>query len=141
LRVLNEATEFGINDGFTKAWRCFGDVPGIATFGGSDPDLSKQARMSLLLLGAFAYEGFRRVVLGFKPVPAALTPREADVLHWSAEGKTAWEIGQVLSIAERTVRCYTDQLKRKYNVPTMVQVVVRAMLDGNLKVHPSTRHN
>jgi LuxR family quorum sensing-dependent transcriptional regulator len=138
LRVMNEAREFRIYDGFTKAWH--GDVPGCVTFGGESPNLSREARMSLLLVGAFAYEGFRRVVQGFKPVSPVLTQREADVLHWTAEGKTAWEIGAILSIAERTVRCYLDQLKRKYNVPTVMQVVVRAMLDGNLSVPRSTRH-
>jgi LuxR family quorum sensing-dependent transcriptional regulator len=140
LQVLNEAREFGICDGFTKAWHGFGPVPGVVTFGGEQPDVSKDARMSLLLLGAFAYEGFRRVTDGFKPVPPTLTQREADVLRWAAEGKTAWEIGQILTIAERTVRCYSEQLKRKYGVPTVVQVVVMALLDGNLRIQ-STRQN
>jgi LuxR family transcriptional regulator, quorum-sensing system regulator BjaR1 len=140
LLVLNEAREFGIRDGFTKAWHGFGEVQGVVTFGGERPDVSEDARMSLLLMGAFAYEGFRRVTDGFKPVPPILTQREADVLRWAAEGKTAWEIGQILTIAERTVRCYMDQLKRKYRVPTVVQVVVMALLDGNLRIQ-STRQN
>lgn len=140
MQVLNEAGEFGIRDGFTKAWHGFGDVPGVITFGGERPDTSEDARMSLLLVGAFAYEGFRRVTQGFRPVPPLLTVREADVLRWAAEGKTAWEIGRILSIAERTVRCYMDQLKRKYRVPTLVQVVVKALLDGNLRAG-STRQN
>lgn len=140
-RVLGEASEFGVREGFTKAWHGFGEVPGVVTFGGLKPDLSQESQMSLLLVGAFAYEGFRRVTQGFKPVPLVLTRRELDVLRWSAEGKTAWEIGQILSIAERTVRCYLAQLKRKYAVPTMMQVVVLSMLDGNLKISPSTRQN
>jgi LuxR family quorum sensing-dependent transcriptional regulator len=141
LQVLDEASHFELNDGLTKAWHGFGEVPGIVTFGGRKPDLSSKAQMSLLLLGAFAYEGFRRVAQGFRPVSPLLTQRELDVLRWSAEGKTAWEIGRILSISERTVRCYGDQLKRKYKVSTMIQVIVHALLDGNLKVQPSTRHN
>jgi LuxR family quorum sensing-dependent transcriptional regulator len=140
LLVLNEAREFGMCDGFTKAWHGFGEVPGVVSFGGKCPDMSKEATLSLMLLGAFAYEGFRRVAHGFKPVPPTLTQRETDVLRWAADGKTAWETGQILSIAERTVRCYLDQLKRKYRVPTLMQVVVLALLDGNL-VAPSTRQN
>lgn len=140
-RMLSEASDFGVREGFTKAWHGFGEVPGVVTFGGEKPNLSQEAQMSLLLLGAFAYEGFRRVTQGFKPVPPLLTRREFEVLRWSAEGKTAWEVGQILSIAERTVRCYLTQLKRKYAVPTMMQVVVLSMLDGNLRVSPSTRRN
>lgn len=140
LVVLNEAREFGMCDGFTKAWHGFGEVPGVVSFGGERPDVSREAILSLMLLGAFAYEGFRRVDQGFKPVPPTLTQRETDVLRWAADGKTAWEIGRILSIAERTVRCYMDQLKRKYRVPTLVQVIVLALLDGNLTVQ-STRQN
>ena len=33
-----------------------------------------------------------------------LTPREAEVLHWLAQGKTNWEIGMILDMAEKNRR-------------------------------------
>lgn len=142
MRVFGEAEDFGLNDGFVMPALGFGGVPGAATFGGRHPDLSPGAQLSLRLVGAFAYEGLRRQVEKFKPVPQALSQRELEVLRWTAEGKTAWEIGAILTIAERTVRTHQDHIKAKYGVTTVIQAVVRAALDGTLAfAATSTRYN
>lgn len=142
LSVFGEAATFGLNDGFIMPALGFGGVPGAATFGGDKPDLSPEAQLSLRLVGAFAYEGFRRLVEKFKPVPPALSQRELEVLRWTAEGKTAWEIGAILTIAERTVRTHQDHIKAKYGVMTVIQAVVKATLDGTLAFSmASTRYN
>jgi DNA-binding CsgD family transcriptional regulator len=140
LDVFVEASEFELTDGYIIPVHGFGDLPGAVTLGGHDPDLSSEGRLSLDLICAYAYEGLRRLTDNVKPVAPDLTQRELDVLRWSAEGKTAWEIGRILGIAARTVRSYGDQLKRKYRVPTMIQVAVLAALDGNLRDRPATRH-
>ncbi|MCE9521965.1 MAG: LuxR family transcriptional regulator [Alphaproteobacteria bacterium] len=134
LSVFDEASEFGIEDGFVMPALGFGGVPGAVTIGGKDLDLSTNAMLALRLVGAFAYEGFRRLAEKFKPVPPILSPRELEVLRWSAEGKTAWEIGAILSIGERTVRTYQDQIKMKYRVTSVIQAAVRAALDGSLRL-------
>lgn len=46
----------------------------------------------------------------------AVTPREQDVVGLLALGLTAEEIAAELYIAPRTVRAYTDSLKRKMGV-------------------------
>ncbi len=141
LSVFDEAAEFGLENGFVMQTPGFGGVPGAVTFGGTEPDLSTKAQLSLRLVGAFAYEGLRRLVEGFKPVPPSLSKRELEVLRWSAEGKTAWEIGTILTIGERTVRTYQDHIKVKYRVPTIIQAAVRAALDGTLAfAQTSTRY-
>ena len=141
LSVFGEAAEFGLEDGFIMQAAGFGGIPGAVTFGGADPDLGPKAQLSLRLVAAFAYEGFRRQVEGFKPVPPSLSKRELEVLRWSAEGKTAWEIGTILTIGERTVRTYQDQVKTKYRVSTIIQAVVQAALDGTLAfAQTSTRY-
>ena len=47
-----------------------------------------------------------------EPVPAAaphaLTLREREVLWWAAQGKSAWESGEILHITERTVDQHTQ---------------------------------
>jgi DNA-binding CsgD family transcriptional regulator len=141
LCVFDEAAEFGLADGFVMQAAGFGGLPGAVTFGGNEPDLGSKAQLSLRLIGAFAYEGLRRLTDGFNPVPPTLSKRELEVLRWSAEGKTAWEIGTILTIAERTVRTYQDQVKAKYRVPTIIQAVVEAALDGTLSLaRTSTRY-
>lgn len=142
LSVFDEAADVGLKNGFVMPALGFGGVPGAVTVGGSDPDLSTEAQLSLRLVGAFAYEGFRRLVEKFKPIPPTLSPRELDVLRWTAEGKTAWEIGKILKIGERTVQTYQDQIKTKYSVSSVIQAAVRAALDGTLNFASlSTRYN
>lgn len=55
-----------------------------------------------------------------------LTNRERDVLCWAAEGKTAWEIGTILSISERTVKFHLSNIYRKMGVSTRAQALVIA---------------
>ena len=45
-----------------------------------------------------------------------ITRRESDVLYWVAQGKTDWEISQILHISERTVNKHLEQIYRKLEV-------------------------
>lgn len=45
-----------------------------------------------------------------------ITPREAEILHWLAEGKTAAEIGTILSISYITVNQHIRNAKAKFGV-------------------------
>ena len=59
-----------------------------------------------------------------------LTPRERECLTWVAAGKTAWEIGQILKLAETTVVFYSENAKKKLEAKTMPQAVARAISLG-----------
>lgn len=138
LAVFDEATEFALTDGIIMPVRGLGDLPGAVTFGGQDPDLSPDSQLSLFLVGAYAYEGFRRIVDGFKPIPPYLTDQELEVLRWSAEGKSATDIGTIMRLSPYTVREYQSNIRKKYNVGSIIQAAVHAVVDGNLKL--AVRH-
>jgi LuxR family transcriptional regulator, quorum-sensing system regulator SolR len=57
----------------------------------------------------------------------ALTPRERECLRWSADGKTAWEIGRILNIAERTVVFHVNNVIQKLGASNKTQAIVRAV--------------
>lgn len=61
-----------------------------------------------------------------------LTPRELDCLRWAADGKTDWEIAQILKIADSTVHFHIENAKRKFRVQSRIQVIVRALQSGML---------
>ena len=42
-----------------------------------------------------------------------LTPREREVLLWVAQGKSSWEIGEILAIGRRTVEEHAATAVRK----------------------------
>ena len=60
----------------------------------------------------------------------ALTVRQIECLSWAQEGKTSWEIGQIMGISQRTVESYLAIVFDKLKVRTRVQAVVRARTLG-----------
>jgi LuxR family transcriptional regulator, quorum-sensing system regulator SolR len=56
-----------------------------------------------------------------------LTAREKECLKWAAEGKTAWEIGQILRISERTAVFHLNNMVRKLGASNRTQSIVRAV--------------
>lgn len=61
---------------------------------------------------------------------APLTSREAEVLLWTAEGKTAWEAGQILGITEGTVRIHLAHVLDKLKAANKPHAVARGFLHG-----------
>ena len=63
-------------------------------------------------------------------VPAAahsLTFREREVLWWAAQGKSAWEIGEILHITKRTVDQHTQNTMHKLGAVNRTQAVATAL--------------
>jgi len=58
---------------------------------------------------------------------ALLTIRERECLKWAAEGKTAWETGQILGIAERTAVFHVNNVIQKLGATNKTQAIVRAL--------------
>ena len=61
---------------------------------------------------------------------AVLTAREREVLCWTGEGKTSFEIGHILSISERTVNFHINNVLLKLGATNKVQAVVKSMAAG-----------
>lgn len=67
-----------------------------------------------------------------EPVPVttrahSLTARETQVLWWAAQGKSAWEIGEILHITKRTVDEHTHNATRKLDAGNKTQAVAIAL--------------
>lgn len=60
----------------------------------------------------------------------ALTARELDCLQWMTVGKTAWEIGRILSISEAGVNFHITNLRTKFKVSKRTDVVLKAIRLG-----------
>jgi LuxR family quorum-sensing system transcriptional regulator SolR len=59
-----------------------------------------------------------------------LTPRELEVLCWTGEGKTAYEIGMILNISARTVNFHICNVISKLCVSNKIQAAVKALALG-----------
>lgn len=58
------------------------------------------------------------------------TLRERETLKWAYEGKTAWEIGVILSISERTVKFHLNNIYKKLDVTNRLQAIAKAIRYG-----------
>ena len=67
----------------------------------------------------------------------SLTPREIEVITWVARGKSAWEVGEILGIAKRTVDEHTQTASRKLGAANRTQAVALALLRNIIEVHPT----
>lgn len=65
-----------------------------------------------------------------KDIKIHLSPRENEVLAWTAQGKSSWEIGQILGLAERTINQYIHSCFRKLEVHNKHHCVAKALING-----------
>ncbi len=65
----------------------------------------------------------------FKPLEAALglTPREAEVLLWVAQGKSSSETGIILGAAENTIKIHLSRIYEKLGVNNRHAASLRAL--------------
>lgn len=61
-----------------------------------------------------------------------LTPREAETLLWSAEGKSAADVGAILGISERTANVHLQSATRKLDALNKAHAIARAFARGML---------
>lgn len=94
------------------------------------------ARASELIALAFAFDTMARD-LATQETHAkngdVLTPREKECLLWTLQGKSAWEIGQIIGAAERTVVFHIENAKGKLNTTSKMHAVVKATIEGYIK--------
>lgn len=77
---------------------------------------------SLLLLEDTGAPAAERLAGAF-----ALTPREAEVLHWVTAGKTNRDIGAILAMSPRTVTKHLEHVFTKLGVETRTSAAARAL--------------
>jgi DNA-binding CsgD family transcriptional regulator len=134
--VINEAREFRINNGLTVPMR--GPDRALAEFsvttGRSSREFDELWLRHRHYLSAFSYYLHETVLRDlYRPPTQAvvqLSPRERECLLWTAKGKTAWEISEILSISQDTVVQYLKSAQRKFGVYKKTHAVVKAILLG-----------
>src|SRR5918994_1390846 len=92
-RVMAEATEFNLREGFTLAFSTLERQAVGFSIAGEKLDLDPSERLSLQLLAAYTCGSAALLAEGKRSRgPVHLSPRQRDVLHWVADGLTVDEI-------------------------------------------------
>ena len=63
-------------------------------------------------------------------LPRKLTPREVEVMAWTARGKTCGEISIVLGISEDTVKAHIEKVRKKLRAKNKTHAIVLAIKHG-----------
>ncbi|MDN5753424.1 MAG: LuxR family transcriptional regulator [Nitrosospira sp.] len=137
-RVRSEAKDSGLVNGASfsvHAGRGEAAMLSLATSRGSreaQEDIVAMMAKSQLLT-CYLHEAVQRIVLSQGPLPlkkTSLTEREKECLLWAAEGKTGWEIANIVSISERTVTFHLKNAANKMGVVNRQQAISRALSMG-----------
>ena len=101
------------------------DLPG-------DPGELQRVVADLQLFAVHAQDAAMRLLVpkDQQPERPSLTPRELEALRWTMEGKTAWEVGAVLGITERTVVFHVSNAMHKLGCVNKQQAVLKALRLG-----------
>jgi DNA-binding CsgD family transcriptional regulator len=59
-----------------------------------------------------------------------LTGKEIECLRWCKEGKTNWEIGEILGISEKTVEFHLSNTMRKFGASNRITAVIMGIKVG-----------
>ncbi len=108
-QLLDEASMFGIRYGFTIPIHDGRGPVAAVTFASAERSQKfrhciQSNRRVLQLMALYFHANARRKLQGIRAIGSVtLSPREYECLDWSAAGKSAWEIGQILAISRRTV--------------------------------------
>lgn len=127
VRVMREASEFQLKNGFTASLMTLdGTIAGFS-MAGERLDLAPEHHSILQLLATYA---LGRTLILEEPPNAPLTRREQDVLRWVAEGKTDWEIGVILHVSEHTADKMLRLVRGKLGASTRAHAVAKAIRLG-----------
>jgi DNA-binding CsgD family transcriptional regulator len=134
--VFNEASDAGLSAGGAIPIFGPGTVKAYLSVANNMPrdsfdKLFVQVRHELHLLATYAHERIINLDIDQPPkLQVKLTPRETEVLTWTARGKTRWEISEILKISDETVKAHIDNANAKLNTYNKTHATAVALIHG-----------
>lgn len=133
-RILIQGARFGLLHGYTiplhSPWTANGFRASCSVVPDS-PRIEARNYFAAQLMAMYLYAAAVRVheTTHAPRKHGRLSLRERECLELAAQGKSDWEIGQILGISEHTVHRHIESAKLRLGVVTRVQAIMRA-LDG-----------
>lgn len=131
-----DARSFDLRYGWAQPCRDAQGVLGMLTVARSHEELSpaemQEKSIHLAWLAQITHVAMARI-LARKLVPEAsvkLSNRETAVIRWTAEGKNAAEIAEIMGLSTRTVTFHIGNVVKKLNATNKTAAAVRAAVLG-----------
>ena len=129
-RVLYEAADCGIGAGFTVPMLTLEGSTGGFSFAGERLEVSETDRRTLNLIANFAFGHLLLMHEQPRALPVTLAPRERESLQWAAEGKSDWEIGELMGISEHGADRHMRSARHKLGTYSRTHAVALALRLG-----------
>jgi len=134
-RIVKKSQKAGISNGFTVPANVPGELNGSCNFAvGPQHDAPRSNFPMAQLVGSFAFQAARQMTENIRGLNRSekvrLTSRQLECIALVAQGKSDWEIGNILGISPTTVTDYINDARRRYNVPRRIQLVMRTIYEG-----------
>jgi LuxR family quorum sensing-dependent transcriptional regulator len=127
IEFLRFLADFGFPLGFVVPIHGPGGLVAGVALAGSKLDLGVNTKPMIHLMAIYAFTTVMDLLAARPYAQLPLTSREREVLAWSAQGKSAWEIGEILSVAKRTVDEHAQTAMRKLGATNRTQAVALAI--------------
>lgn len=127
-RLSRIVADLGFPDGLAVPCHGAGGYLGVVSlaFAGL-PELSPDERGAIELASLVMHAQMLKLKPRALAAAPALTPRERDCIAFIAEGKTDWEISEVLAISRTTVITHVQNAKTKLGAATRSQAVAKCI--------------
>lgn len=136
---FSEAEESGLRSGYTVPIHGNRGEAGLLSFASekleSEFSIAEQQSIQTWAqaIAPIAYSKVSHLIGTEQQSDVALTKREKESLLWAAEGKTTWEISQILDCSERTIFFHLNNATKKLEAANRYQAISKAILLGYIK--------
>ncbi|MGZ3181902.1 MAG: autoinducer binding domain-containing protein [Telluria sp.] len=133
-QLWDDARDHGLRNGWAQSSYDAKGVGGLLTLARAQglltPAELREKSLKMTWLANAAHEGLARLLVPRVPhaEPPTLTDREAEVLRWSADGKTSSEVGEIMNISERTVNFHVNNALEKLGATNKTAGVIKAAM-------------
>jgi LuxR family transcriptional activator of bioluminescence operon len=136
LHLFKKAKKYGLAYGFSipihGSGNQFGMLSMVSSSNKTMNELLESQVMAQSLIPVIQ-DTFNRL---FRPIDTKkpkLTPREVECLQWASEGKSGWDMSQIMGCSERTILFHMNNVRDKLNTNNRTQSIAKAILLGYLE--------
>jgi DNA-binding CsgD family transcriptional regulator len=128
---LDASRELGVHSGITLPLHGPGTEVDIISLSLRDPPQLSDDRMLVLHAISVQYWlKFKELTHEPQNAVPSLTSKELECLKWCKQGKTNWEIGEIILTSEKTVQFHLSNVTRKLGASNRMTAVVAGLQAG-----------
>jgi len=139
VKFMEAAKQGGLVDGLSVPVKSPSGQVSIFSLATNNPDNAEQRLLNVLpfaqYFGYSIFEAYLEMNID-KSMVESLTPREQESLFWACEGKTAWEMAQIMDVSERTAIFHLTSVTKKLGAANRQHAVAKAVMYGLVKPLP-----